>query len=160
MKCLKNNELELHSKSQLCETHNGNSSTKKKTKLVTHKSYSCTKAYHPLKRKKVKLHKLKFASDDSIIDLQKAIKILETTGNPIVSKRYGTVYSKKRGEWSSESEVIDWLIFIKTNIKKINAKEFFLNDRVCTFGEIVVFANKKRREMGAKPFYVEGITEY
>jgi hypothetical protein len=160
MKDLKNNELLAQGKKQLRKIHNDNSAGKKKTKLMVHKSYSHTVTYRPLKRKKVKLRKLKIVSDNTIVNLQKAVETLEATGNSILSKRYCTIYSKKEKEWSNKEKIIDWLISVNVDIIYLGTDKFLLKNKICTFGKVVIFANQKRQELGFKPFYIHGITEY
>jgi predicted transcriptional regulator len=118
--------------------------------------------HHLLKRKKIKLHKIKFVSNIVNHDLLKTIKLLETTGDPILSRRYRSNVgnSNKGNNWSSEGEIINWLASIGIKIKRVNSLCFILKNRACSFNHIVIFANKKRVELGLSPFYIEGITEF
>jgi hypothetical protein len=129
-----------------------------------YKSYNYVKTYHPLKRKKIKLHKFKCVSGVNHSDSPEDIKILkiEGKGNSILSKRYCTNTGKteKSGRWSNQEEIINWLASVDVKVKRINAFQFLLENRICKFNYIAIFANKKRLELGLSPFYIEGITEY
>ncbi|MDR0556161.1 MAG: hypothetical protein LBG20_04140 [Holosporaceae bacterium] len=159
MKSLKNNILPSRGKKKLCKTHNDKNSSLQKVKLTGYKSYDFAKVYHPLKRKKVKLNRLKFVPNTIYPSIHRAIKILEETGTPILSQRYRSIGSGE-GQWSNEENIVNWLISTGTEIKRINTVHFMLKNKICSFNYVVIFANKKRLEMGLKPFYVEGITEY
>jgi hypothetical protein len=175
------------------------------------------KNYHPLKRKKIKLHKFKFVSNLIEYKINQTIKGVELQNDVILSKRYGlksrdTICtlkrhmsnsaleesdrlvgkpdksdryskcnehsnhnsynsynshnnpdkpddSKTKGGWSSKKEIMDWLASINIEVKQIHSVKFLLADKICTFGSIVILANKKRKELGLSPFYIEGITE-
>ncbi|MDR2681977.1 MAG: hypothetical protein LBB29_02935 [Holosporaceae bacterium] len=45
-------------------------------------------------------------------------------------------------------------------IKHLSAEKYFLMGRECFINHVLVFANRKRVDMGLPPFYVEGLTEY
>jgi hypothetical protein len=162
MKSLKNNALSSANKRQLCKTHNGKSPSSQRAKLSIHKSCSRIKIYHPLKRKKIKLHRLKFVQDVVIYDFSALVKTLKTDGCDILSKRYCTSNgpSSKNDIWSSEEDVINWLVSVNVEIKRITAFQFLLENKICSLNHVLVFANKKRVELGLNPFYMEGITEY
>ncbi|MDR0753697.1 MAG: hypothetical protein LBE95_03465 [Holosporaceae bacterium] len=133
-----------------------------KIKLSMYKLYDHTKTYHPLKRKKIKFHKLKFVINGNVCDLSKAIKTLKEGGSDILSKRYSINKSEfaRQNNWSNEEEIINWLDSINIKIKRINSFQFLLKNKVYSFNSVVIFANKKRLELGLSPFYIEGITEY
>jgi hypothetical protein len=162
MKPLKNNALDLQNKEQLCKTHNGKNSSSQKIKLSMYKSYNHIKTYHPLKRKKIKLHKFKFVSDITRHDLSETAITLKTIGNNALSERYDIYRSKlhKQNNWSSTEEIIDWLESVDIKVKRINSFQFLLRNKIHSFNYIVLFANKKRLELGLTPFYIDGITEY
>ena len=148
MKVLKNNTLNLQSKKNLCKTHNGKKQSTQKVKLIMYKSYNHIKTYHPLKRKKIKLHKFKFVPNVAV--------------NGILSRRYCITATEpdKFNKWSNEEEIISWLASVNIKVKRISSLQFILENKIYSFNYIVIFANKKRLELGLKPFYIEGITEY
>lgn len=149
---------------QLCESHNDKEVPYRKTQLFISKSCNCVKLYHPLKQKKIKLHRLRFVSSSELIEIDnKNASVVNNSDIKILSKRYAITpikVSKKQSAWSTESDVIEWLLSIKIKIKRKSSREFFLKDRVCFFNSVLVFANKKRVEMGIEPFYLEGLTEF
>jgi hypothetical protein len=155
MKPLKNNALAPTSKKQLCKTHNGKSSSSQKVKLLIYKSCGHIKTYHPLKKKKIKLHRLKFIRDTTDYTFQ-------MSKYDILSKRYCARGGKsdKDHVWNKEEEVINWLISINVKIKRLTELQFLLENKICSLNHVLVFANKRRVELGLSPFYVEGITEY
>jgi hypothetical protein len=158
MKAFKNRELISSSNEKLCETHNGKANSSQKVKLLAYKTRDSMKTYRPLKRKKIKLHKLKFIQNAFERDLNSAIKTLDKIGDPILSKRYCA--AKFSDNWSGEEEIINWLASINIKIKRLGASKFLLEDKICSLSRLVVFTNKKRSELGLSPFYVEGITEH
>ncbi|MDR0581036.1 MAG: hypothetical protein LBG04_02905 [Holosporaceae bacterium] len=151
MKSLKNNALDLQNKKQLCKTHNGKNSSSQKIKLSMYKSYNHVKTYHPLKRKKIKLHKFKFVSD-----------IIHHDSSEIATtrRRVGRDRFHEQNNWSSAEELINWLTSVGIKIKRINSFQFLLKNKVYSFNYIALFANKKRLELGLTPFYIDGVTEY
>ncbi|MDR2723888.1 MAG: hypothetical protein LBB25_01610 [Holosporaceae bacterium] len=162
MKSLKNNVLVLQDKKQLCKMHNGKNHSSQKIKLLMYKSYNHAKTYHPLKRKKIKLHKLKFVPDIVSRDSIRNVKSSEMIENNVLSKRYSVNRDRlsKQNNWSSKEEIINWLTSIDIKIKRINTFQFLLKNKIYSFNYIAIFANKKRLELGLSPFYIEGITEY
>ncbi|MDR2646480.1 MAG: hypothetical protein LBC04_04935 [Holosporaceae bacterium] len=160
MKPLKNNALDLQSKKQLCKTHNDKNSSSQKIKLSMYKSYNHVKTYHPLKRKKIKLHKFKFVSDITRHDLSKVAATLKTISDNALSQRYRRDKLHKQSNWSSTEEIIDWLASVDIKVKRMNSFQFLLRNKIYSFNYIALFANKKRLELGLAPFYIDGITEY
>ncbi|MDR2781378.1 MAG: hypothetical protein LBB21_02880 [Holosporaceae bacterium] len=127
---------------------------------MTHKSYKHTRIYHPLKKRKINLNKIQFAFDVSIENLQKAIKTLETSDTPVLSKRYFVTSGVKKSNWSHEKEIIDWLISVNIDVARLDSDKFLIKNKVYSFNMVLILANKKRRELGFRPFYVDGITEH
>lgn len=75
---LKNKELATSNKTKVCEIHNDKNVVPKKIKLCTLKSHACIKTYHPLKNKRVKLHRLKFVCNQDIdISLLKKVQVIK-----------------------------------------------------------------------------------
>jgi hypothetical protein len=151
MKFLKNNALGLRNKKQLCKTRNGKNFSSQKIKLSMYKSYNYVKTYHPLKRKKIQLHKFKFVPDI----IRRNLSEIATT-----RRRIGKDGFYKQDNWSSAEEIMNWLASVGIRIKRINSFQFLLINKVCSFNYIVLIANKKRLELGLTPFYIEGVTEY
>ncbi|MDR2158125.1 MAG: hypothetical protein LBO02_02295 [Holosporaceae bacterium] len=162
MKTLKNNMLIASDKPKLCKIHNGKKGKLSKAKLYMYKSHSRVKTYYPLKRKKIKINRLKLIQNIITDDIRKAITFLEELGNPILSKKY--VVDKEaaplKNNGRNENEIIDWLRSENIEIKRIAKSRFILKNKICSFNNILVFANRKRVELGLKPFYWDGIDEY
>ena len=164
---MKNNKLDTKNTGQLCKIHNGNNNSKEKLHLSTLRNQKFIKTYHPLKQKKVKLRKLKFVSgtaEVSAINSHSEIEPEEKWSNSssVLSKKYRVMpldYSSST-EWADENTVITWLISIGVDIKQISSTQYFLKNRVCLFNNVLIFANRKRVEMGLKPFYISSILEF
>jgi hypothetical protein len=108
------------------------------------------KTYHPLKRKKIKLHKFKFVSDI----ISRNLSEIATT-----RRRIGKDGFYEQNNWSSAEEIMDWLASVGIKIKRINSFQFLLKNKAYSFNYIVLIANKKRLELGLTPFYIDGVTE-
>ena len=63
-------------------------------------------------------------------------------------------------EWVDENTVITWLISVGIEIKQISSTQYFLKNRICLFNNVLIFANRKRVEMGLTPFYVSSILKF
>ncbi len=162
MVSLKNNELETSNSEQLCKLHNDKEVPYRKMRLYISKSHNFAKSYHPLKQKKIKLHRLKFVSCISCADGNNN-NIRNNCSIGILSKRYTATpikISKKQSVWSTENDVIEWLLSINVEIRRRPHREYFLKDRICFLNNVLVFANKKRIEMGLEPFYLDGLTAF
>ncbi|MDR2794150.1 MAG: hypothetical protein LBB12_00020 [Holosporaceae bacterium] len=156
MNSLENNTVGQTSNVKLCKTHNVKSS-RKKTNLSFSKSYSCAKTYHPLKHKSVKVNKIRFV----------APKPKKTKPNSQKTKlllRKYKIFSipppTLNTIWVQKVEIINWLLSVGIFVKRLAEEKYFLMGRECAINHILVFANKKRVDMGLPPFYVEGLTEY
>lgn len=175
-----NNKLANCKSSQLCEMHNVEKTISTKDKLIILKSYDCAKDYRPLKNKKIKLHKLRFIKNspencdsiDSIKNVRKksAAKRAEkkqqyqsSKKNKPVEEVIESVKCEESFEsWSNESSVMQWLKSIKVPIKKVSTRNkslYLIQNRICSFYSLIIFANKIRVSKGLEPFYVDGITE-
>jgi hypothetical protein len=162
---LKNNEICASNAEQLCELHNN-----RKSILTISKAGDFVKTYHPLKRKKIKSHRLRFVPDvicmpnchsmgNATTDDTAANKAVEPD---ILSRKYTVTpfyKHKKQNMWSTEDDVIDWLLSIGVHVKRVSLQRYVLMNRACFLNSVVVFANRKRIEMGLEPFYFRGITE-
>ena len=167
MVSLKNNELDAKSIDLLCEIHNGNKNSKEKLRLYTHRNQKFIKTYHPLKQKTVKLRKLKFVSGTATvnnIEPHSGIGIEKKGSNSdnLLSKRYNimTLDHSSSIEWADENTVVTWLISVGIEIKQISSTQYFLKNRICLFNNVLIFANRKRVEMGLTPFYISSILEF
>jgi hypothetical protein len=162
---IKNNGLAKINVEQLCETHNGKRAHCRKVRLSTSKSRIFAKTFHPLKQKKIKLHKLKFVSESEYYAnvIKEEQPTIKNTGN-VLSIRYTTAPIKtnklEKQIWSTEFDIINWLLTIGVKIKRISSQKYFLKDRICFLNNVLVFANRKRIEMGLEPFYLENLTEF
>ncbi len=153
---MKNKELTASNKTKMCETHNDKNVTQRKTKLCVLKSHACIKTYHPLKNKRVKLHRLKFVCNQDIdVSLQK-----RRGGNEIFSKRFKVLSGKPELTWSTESEVVEWLNSVNIPVKRLPSGCYIIDEKMLNINAMLLFANKKRAERGLPAFYIEGITEY
>lgn len=164
---MKNNKLDTKNTDQLCKIHNGNNNSKEKLHLSTLRNQKFIKTYHPLKQKKVKLCKLKFVSGTakvSAINSHPDIEPEEKWSNSsnVLSKKYRIMPldNSSSTEWADENTVVTWLISIGVDIKQISSTQYFLKNRVCLFNNVLIFANRKRVEMGLKPFYISSILEF
>lgn len=168
MVSLKNNELDTKSIDSLCKTHNGNKNSKEKLRLYTHRNQKFIKTYHPLKQKTVKLRKLKFVSGTAAVNNIESYSGIETEGkgsnsNNVLSKRYNNIMAidhSSSTEWADENTVVTWLISVGIEIKQISSSQYFLKNRICLFNNVLIFANRKRVEMGLTPFYIRSILEF
>ena len=168
MVSMKNNKLGTKITDQLCKIHNGNNDSKEKLRLYTLRNQKFIKTYHPLKQKKVKLRKLKFVSGtaavgdfDSYSEVGREEKGCNSSN--ILSKKYRVMPlldHSSSTEWADENTVVTWLISIGVDIKQISPTQYFLKNRVCLFNNVLIFANRKRVEMGLKPFYISSILEF
>ncbi|MDR3187048.1 MAG: hypothetical protein LBT63_01280 [Holosporaceae bacterium] len=159
---LKNNGLKVSRKKKLYEIHNDKKVVQDKIKLSTYKAYDYSKIYHPLKNKKVRLHRLKFVDafccmefygkDDEPTQAQ-AISMRE------ISRRRRKIRAKSKRKWASGEEVVNWLASVGIEVKHEAEDRYIIKGRVYAANHIMVFANKKRIELGLEPFYMEGITE-
>ncbi|GHU24634.1 hypothetical protein FACS189472_17620 [Alphaproteobacteria bacterium] len=156
MNSFKNNMLDVATNEKLCEIPNAKR-YKKKSRLLFSKSYHFAKSYHPLKGQKVKLNKINFIRPRDINCND------NKNDNQVLTKRYKPFPlppPTKSSIWTDESKVLEWLISIGVQIKRISTKEYFLTDRLCSINHVLVFANKKRIDLGLPPFYMEGLTEF
>ena len=166
MVSLKNNDLKNLNSKQLCKLHNGKEIPYRRTRLYISKSHNFAKSYHPLKQKKIKLHRLKFVSCTgcaAIADKSTDFSIKSSYDVKILSKKYTATpikISKKQSIWSTENDIIEWLLSINVDIRRKSQQKYFLKNRICFLNNVLVFANKKRIEMGLDPFYLDGLTEF
>jgi hypothetical protein len=156
MNSLENNNVGQTSNVKLCKTHNVKPS-RKKVSLSFSKSYSCAKTYHPLKHKSVKMNKIRFVEprpNKICHNSPKAQLLLRKYKiSPIPAPTLNTI-------WSRNIEIINWLLSVGIFVKRLSEEKYFLMGRECAMNHVLVFANKKRVDMGLPPFYVEGLTEY
>ncbi len=163
---LKNNDLRKRECKKVCKTHNGKELPNRKTQLHMFKSDALTKFYHPLKQKKIQTHKQQAENSKKYTLLINGQKTKDCRRNysQVLSSRYKTLNRENKNRnpsvWSTESDIIKWLQSINVDIKKRSAKEYFLKERICYLNNVLVFANKKRIEMGLLPFYIDGLTEF
>lgn len=156
---LKNNELFTQRSKQLCKIHNDKKNDERRVPLSIFKSHNFVKSYHPLKQKKIKLHRLKFVHESYLYAevLEKTEKIKKKG-----DKKFSITMQTKtdiRTSWSTEHDIIEWLLSIGVQIKKTSTKKYILKNRICFLNNVLVFANKKRIEIGLEPFYLSGLTE-
>ena len=138
---LKNNKIKKQPKLKLCKIHNDKNPKKTIAKMFTRKSSVSVKDFCFLKNKKPK-------------------KQISYKNNGIVSKRYSSILVKKiKREWVHEIKVINWLEEIGIKVKQLSSESYSVNNRLCTFTQLLVFANRKRVNMGLNPFCVAGKTE-
>lgn len=167
MVSMKNNKLGTKIAVQLCKIHNDNNDSKEKLRLYTLRNQKFIKTYHPLKQKKVKLRKLKFIAGTAAVD---NLDFHSEVGEEKGSSSSSNMLSKKcrimpldrssSTEWANENTVMTWLISVGVDIKQISSTQYFLKNRVCLFNNVLIFANRKRVEMGLKPFYISSILEF
>ena len=120
------------------------------------KSQSCIKTYHPLKNRKVKLHRLKFVCDNELGSFfSQDIKYRE-----FLSKRFKVKSGKVEQFWTTEEKVVNWLRSIGIQIRRIPSGLYVINDKGYNMNAMLLFANKQRATRGLPPFYMEGLTEY
>jgi len=161
----KNNRLSQQNPRQLTQISNKKKKANEKIRISTFKSGDTIKSYHPLKQKKIKLHRLNFISNkyynpgfagedqkcgvDFVINAHK--------------KKYMSASSNAESDkylWSTEADVVEWLLSVGVQIKKISSQKYILKDRICFISSVLVHANKKRRETGLEPFYLSEYTEF
>ena len=149
MVSLKNNKLKMSNIEQLCKLHNDKEVPYRKIRLYISKSHNFAKSYHPLKQKKVKLHRLKFISCKGCADAfgdDRDCSIKNNSDVKILSKKYTATAiknSSKQSIWSTENDIIRWLLSINVEIRKKSSQKYFLQDRICYLNNVLVFANKK-----------------
>ncbi|GHU12469.1 hypothetical protein FACS189449_06170 [Alphaproteobacteria bacterium] len=152
----KNNTLQAVEHEKLSKTHNVKRG-KKKSRLLFSKSYHFAKSYHPLKHQKIKLNKINFIkpADEYENEDKKESQILTRRYKafPLPSPTKNTI-------WTSENKILEWLVSIGVQIKRTSTNKYFLTGRLCAMNHVLVFANKKRIDLGLPPFYVEGLTEF
>ena len=140
---LKNNKIKKHPALRLCKTRNDKKPPKAVAKMFIRKSSVSTKVFYFLKNKK-KSEKNSSTNADS----------------KILSKRYRSILSKKlKREWVSKIDVICWLQKIGIDVQITNLKNYVVNGRHCSLSQLLVFANRKRVDMGLNPFSIKGVTE-
>ncbi|MCR5225257.1 MAG: hypothetical protein K6C34_04195 [Alphaproteobacteria bacterium] len=153
---LKNKDLSLDEKFKLCKTHNDKNVSQRKIKLCALKSQSCIKTYHPLKNRKVKLHRLKFVHDDELgTFFSQDIKYRE-----FLSKRFKVNVGKNQQFWATEEKVVDWLRSIGIHIRRIPNGMYIIDNKAYNINSMILFANKRCTELGLPPFYIDGLTEF
>lgn len=154
MPLLKNNKLSSDN-NQIFNKIENDKKKYIKTRLYTFKAQNFTKSYHPLKQKKIKLHKLKFVNNTEIY--KEYSKNRNNFYNNLKRQKCNTSYCEN---WSTIDEVVKWLISIGIQIKRTSMNTFILENKVCFLNSVIVFANKKRTEAGLVPFYIAELTEF
>lgn len=102
--------------------------------------------YHPLKQKIVNTQKLKFTDKLKRKGIDEA-----SLGSFDFSEK---IY---KNPLESERKIIGWMISIGIKIKKISAEEYLVKNQVKTLSGVLLIANKKRVDMGLKPFIIEKV---
>jgi hypothetical protein len=157
MVSLKNNMLGSAVYKELCETHKVKLSNRNKTKLTLQKSRNFTRSRYLLKPTRFKQLGAKIGNE--VVDG----KLFCSEETSILSKRYTAVPFKSYMEnqvWVSEADVIEWLLQIGVPVKRLSNRLYVLMGKLCLSSHVLIFANRKRIDMGQQPFYVEGLTEF
>lgn len=133
-----------------------------RARLLAVKSQDSVKSYHPLKQKKVKLHRLKFVNSDKLYENspENILKNDCKNASQEISCSRKNCNDNTNENWSTVDEVVTWLASIGIRIKKLSYQTYILKNRKCFLNTVLLFANKKRIEIGLKPFYIRGITEF
>jgi hypothetical protein len=154
---LKNNMLGSAVYKELCEIHKVKLSNRNRTKLTLQKSRNFTRSSYLLKPTHPRQSSAKIANE--VVDG----KFLCPEEADILSKRYVAIPFKLSGEnqlWVSEADVIEWLHQIGIPVKRLPNRLYVLIGKVCLFSHVLIFANRKRVDIGQRPFYVDGLTEF
>jgi hypothetical protein len=158
VKTIKNNELYLQHTKQLRKIHSGKKPFSQKIKLSTYKSYAHLKTHYLLKKRKIKLHRLKFVSDIKLENISKIITEIDCQDTQILPQKY-VLRKNPYNDWKNEKEIIDWLESVGIVVKRASFSRFLIKNRIFSLNSLLIFANKKRLELGLSPFYLEGVTE-
>ncbi|MDR2067947.1 MAG: hypothetical protein LBP41_03090 [Holosporaceae bacterium] len=158
---LKNNVLKILAEEKLCETHNGKKNVSDKIKLSTHKAYDYGKIYHPLKNKRIRLHRLKFVNAFCGAEIydegHRFAQESAVYGRKISRRRYKVVAKKK---WATVDEIMNWLASVGVEVKYGTEGGYIIGNRKYSLNHMMIFANKKRIDFKLEPFYVDGVTEF
>ncbi len=147
---LKNSKLKKRLHLKLCKIHNDKKHAKSVIKMFTRKSSASIKVFYFLKNKKPKKQ----------ISGKHTANFKTKTRSKILSKRYSSILLKEfKPEWVSENELVDWLQRTGVNIQKISSKNYSVDGRSCSPSQLLIFANKKRANLGLNPFCIQGLTE-
>ncbi|MDR3151454.1 MAG: hypothetical protein LBT67_01205 [Holosporaceae bacterium] len=157
MVSLKNNTLGFAVYKELCEIHGVKLSNRNKTKLTLQKSRNFTRSRYLLKPTHPRRPCTK------ITDEAADSKLFRPENIDILSRRYVAVpfsLSVKNHLWVSEVDVVEWLLQIGVQVKRLPNQLYVLMGKVCLPSHVIIFANRKRVDMGQRPFYVDGLTEF
>ncbi|MDR1362293.1 MAG: hypothetical protein LBJ16_03695 [Holosporaceae bacterium] len=90
-------------------------------------------------------------------------KLFDPEEPQILSRRYAAAplqLSRDNQLWATEAEIIEWLLLSGIFIERLSDRLYALEGKTCTLSHVLVFANRKRLDMGQRPFYLDGITEF
>ena len=162
---LKNNRSSQSNAKKLRRSLDNNKKSNSKIRLSIFKSCDSVKFFHPLKQKKIKLHRLRFISNEyynpEFMDKVKTgtvSLVINIPPSEYVIRPQNT--NIDRYSWSTETDIVEWLRSIGVQVKKISSQKYMLKDRICLINNVLVFANKKRIETGLEPFYLDEYTEF
>lgn len=123
---------------------------REKKKLLTYRSCDCKQIYHPLKRKKIDLDRIKTIADAP------ARVIAQRRG--IMSKKLSVSVENLQIYYEditgNENIMLDWLSQIGIKIIKTNNNLYVFNNQICSLSYLLIMANKKRISMNLKPFFI------
>ena len=155
------NGLRIYRRRTLRKTYSEKRNVLDKIKLSTRKAYNYSRVYHPLKNKKIRLHRLKFVKEFCLAwpSNENNLFLREL---PLPSRRISHQTNKIRYTkmWVTEDDVVNWLSSVGEKIKCITDGKYILRNKVYSINHIIILANRRRVELGLKPFYIEGVTEF
>lgn len=157
-----NKELDEGPTKKMSKIHNGNIKTGEKIRLYAFRNTKFVKTYHPLKQKKVQMKKIKTVGNVFNKDGEVGTYFnREPSGTyNVLSRKYvPMVFDDARCEESKKEEVLEWLASVGVVVEVLTPTTYVLMNRVCLFSSVLVFANRKRREMGLSPFRIVDFSE-
>ena len=122
---------------------------RKKKVLLTYHSCEYKSTYHPLKRRRIKTEKIKYAFDIPVKIASRRLGVL--------SRKYFADVANSNIEFEDitgcEYVMFDWLKSVGIVVEEVQPNLYSMDGRLCSFGYIFIFANKLRISMHLKPFF-------
>lgn len=153
---LKNNKLALKNEQLSKKATDASPARKLKIKLCTLKAPDRIKTFHPLKNKKVNLHKLGI-TNATVTD--KSSITSRTKRTKILTEHFRTLSGGKQAFWTTEIKIVDWLVSIGVPVKRLPHGLYSINNKTYNLSSVVVMANKQRAQQSLPLFYLEDLTE-
>lgn len=128
---------------------------KRKTVLLTYHSSEYKSTYHPLKHRRVKTEKIKY-----IFDIP--WKMISNKKQSLTRRYVADIANSEFGFediTGNEYVMLDWLKSIGIGVEEIQPKLYAIDGCRCSFGYVLLFANKQRIERKLKPFFVSWLCE-